>query len=163
MVKVVCKICGESFETKPYFIKKGQGVYCSNTCHYQDKKGKKVNCFVCGKEIYREISKILKSKSGKFFCNKSCQTKWRNKEFSGEKSLMWKGGESTYRKVMMKSLVVKRCLLCGERDKRVLVVHHIDQNRKNYKVENLVWLCHNCHYLVHHDRVEMQKFMVNMV
>jgi len=163
MTIVFCKTCGKPFNTKPYFIKKGQGMYCSNICHYADRQGKKAKCFVCGKEVYRSSSRILASKSGKFFCNKSCQTKWRNQEFSGSKSLMWKGGYSMYRKILSKSLMKKRCLLCGEVDQRVLLVHHLDQNRKNYGVENLVWLCHNCHYLVHHDSVEMQKLMVIMV
>jgi predicted HNH restriction endonuclease len=42
------------------------------------------------------------------------------------------------------------CVLCKVSDKRILAVHHKDNNRKNNKVENLVWLCHNCHILVHH-------------
>jgi predicted HNH restriction endonuclease len=37
---------------------------------------------------------------------------------------------------------------------RVLAVRHIDQNHKNNNVENLAWLCHNCHHLVHNDKVE---------
>ncbi len=163
MVIRLCKICGESFKTKPSFVEKGQGIYCSNTCHYRDKKGEKIKCFVCGQETYRPISRLGNSKSGKYFCGKSCQTKWRNKEFSGEKSLMWKNGQSTYRRVIIKSSVKKECQLCQENDQRVLAVHHIDKNRKNYKVENLAWLCHNCHYLVHHHDSEMQKFMEALV
>jgi len=31
-----------------------------------------------------------------------------------------------------------------------LIVHHIDKNRNNNGIENLIWLCQNCHYLVHH-------------
>lgn len=163
MVIVLCKICGRDFKTKPSFLKKGQGVYCSNACHYIDKKGKRINCSVCGKVVYRSISKLGNSKSGKYFCGKSCQTKWRNQEFSGPKSLMWKGGQSTYRKVISKSRALKVCALCKEGDLRVLAVHHIDKNRENYRVENLAWLCHNCHYLVHHDSVEMQKLMEALV
>jgi hypothetical protein len=33
----------------------------------------------------------------------------------------------------------------------------VDGNRKNSEVRNLEWLCHNCHYLVHHDTVEKLK------
>jgi 5-methylcytosine-specific restriction endonuclease McrA len=53
--------------------------------------------------------------------------------------------------------------LCGEGDIRMLAVHHIDQDRKNYKVENLVWLCHNCHHLVHHYEVERRRLMEALV
>lgn len=163
MIEVVCKICKKKFQTKPFFLKRGQGVYCSNKCHYADKNGSTFHCSTCGENIYRTPSEVRCSKSKKFFCSKSCQTIWRNGEFSGKKSLNWKGGYSTYRKVLSKSSHDKRCLICEEGDLSVLVVHHIDQNRKNFNVENLVWLCHNCHYLIHHDKVEMKKFMVSIV
>ncbi|MBI4281264.1 HNH endonuclease [Candidatus Uhrbacteria bacterium] len=35
------------------------------------------------------------------------------------------------------------------KNNRVLLVHHIDENRKNNVLSNLVWLCRNCHFLVH--------------
>ena len=54
------------------------------------------------------------------------------------------------------------CKRCGLDDKRVLAVHHIDQNHFNNKPENLTWLCQNCHFLVHHDKVEKQKFLAKI-
>jgi predicted HNH restriction endonuclease len=41
------------------------------------------------------------------------------------------------------------CKKCGNKDARVLEVHHLDKNRKNSNIENLIWLCANCHTLVH--------------
>ena len=32
--------------------------------------------------------------------------------------------------------------------------------RKNNSVSNLIWLCHNCHHLVHHYKNETKNFMV---
>jgi hypothetical protein len=49
--------------------------------------------------------------------------------------------------------------LCSTKDERVLAVHHIDHNRLNNKLDNLAWLCHNCHHLVHHDNVEKHRFL----
>ncbi|MFA7252850.1 MAG: HNH endonuclease signature motif containing protein [Candidatus Paceibacterota bacterium] len=158
-----CKKCGKDFYVKPYFIKIGFGKYCSRECHFSDKNGKLVSCDICGKKTYRMLSKIKRSKSGKFFCDKSCQTKWRNVEFSGQKHTSWKGGDHTYRRILEKNSTLIRCRLCGEKDKRVLVVHHIDKNRKNNKVANLVWLCFNCHSLVHYDRLEERKLLEMMV
>ena len=37
------------------------------------------------------------------------------------------------------------------------------RNRINNNVDNLVWLCHNCHHLVHYYEVDQEKFMVPMV
>ena len=42
-----------------------------------------------------------------------------------------------------------KCNECGCEDRRVLVAHHKDKDRSNIKVENLEWLCRNCHYLIH--------------
>lgn len=154
-----CEKCGKAFYARPVHIGKGWGRYCSTKCQYESfRNGLMVRCDVCGKKTYRTPLRISRSKSGKFFCGKSCQTKWRNKEFSGARSLLWKDGQATYRDVMLRSSIPRKCMLCGEKDFRVLAVHHIDQNRKNYKVENLAWLCHNCHHLVHSDIVEGVRF-----
>jgi len=155
-----CEKCGLSFYARPAHIKMGWGKFCSTKCQYESfRNGKMMRCDTCGKKVYRTPKRIFRSKSGKVFCDKSCQTKWRNKEFSGKRSLLWKDGHATYRDAMLKSGVPKKCLLCEEDDFRVLAVHHIDQNRKNYKVENLAWLCHNCHHLVHSDKAESLKFV----
>jgi len=149
-----CEICGQLFYAKPFHIKKGWGKFCSAKCQYQSfKKGITTRCLICEKDVYRSPNRFEHSKSGNFFCSKSCQTIWRNKEFSGNKSKLWKDGWSTYREVISKSTLFKKCKMCGEQDLRVLAVHHIDKNRKNYKIDNLVWLCHNCHHLVHSDKI----------
>jgi phage gp16-like protein len=67
----------------------------------------------------------------------------------------WNNGQATYR-TRMKRLGQKRsCYECGIDDKRVLVVHHRDKNRKNNNIDNLVWLCCNCHYLVYQHQFEL--------
>ena len=47
---------------------------------------------------------------------------------------------------------MEMCGICKISDKRVLVVHHVDSNRKNNTFKNLMWLCRNCHCLVHFDK-----------
>jgi len=42
------------------------------------------------------------------------------------------------------------CEVCKMVDERVIVVHHKDRNRKNNEIENLAWVCRNCHFLVHY-------------
>lgn len=148
-----CKICGEEFRTKPFFVKNGGGVYCSRDCHYKGiRTGKEVQCFVCGKDTYKSLQSLKRSKSKKFFCNKSCQTKWRNTEFVGDRHANWKEGKHSYRSVLVRNKIPKVCKLCNSKDERVLATHHIDRNRKNNVLDNLVWLCHNCHFLVHNHQ-----------
>ena len=155
-----CKICSKEFYVKPWYVNVGWGLFCSSKCHHVSmRNGNVVHCDQCGTEIYRNKTQINNSKSGKFFCNKSCQTKWRNKVFSGDKHKGWIFGETTYRKVIIDSGKKKVCNRCLKHDERVLVAHHLDHNRKNYHIKNLIWLCRNCHFLIHYDKLEEEKLL----
>ncbi|MEX1087470.1 MAG: hypothetical protein WEC58_03005, partial [Candidatus Paceibacterota bacterium] len=78
-------------------------------------------------------------------------------QYSREKHLGWKDGVSSYRNAMLRNNESQECKFCKEVDVRVLVVHHVDEDRTNNKLENLCWLCHNCHHLVHHCKGESEK------
>ncbi len=147
-----CQICGEEFYIRPNHLIRGWGKYCSKKCQAQSQlKGKVVSCFICNKEVYKPLRELNGSKSKNYFCSRSCQTKWRNKVFSGARHSNWKSGKSTYRNILLSSEIERKCLLCKITDSRVLNVHHKDHNRTNNNLSNLVWLCMNCHYLVHHS------------
>lgn len=52
---------------------------------------------------------------------------------------------SNYRLRAMSNLP-HRCMVCGwDEDERILEVHHINENRQNNELENLVILCPTCH------------------
>lgn len=161
---VKCARCGKVFYAKPNWLKIGWGKYCSRNCVFEKQKlGKLVNCFVCNKEVYKSPKALKRSKSGNFFCTKSCQTIWRNGVFVGPNHGNWKGGEKSYRDVLLRAKVSQVCGRCKIHDTRILAVHHLDRNRQNNKVDNLIWLCHNCHYLIHHNQEEDRKFMEALV
>lgn len=148
---VKCKICNKSFYAKPSQRARGVGKYCSRRCRDIGwKKGKFVFCDTCGKQVWRAPRYLIKSKSKKFFCSKSCQTVWRNKYYSGENHPLWNGGTFIYRQILVGSGKKAICRKCRIEDERLLVAHHKDRNRKNNAIENLEWLCRNCHYLVHY-------------
>ena len=161
MPQVKCKICNKEFYAKPNWILLGNGKYCSIKCRGEAAKtGKKVACFICGKETYKAQKALKGSKSGKFFCSKSCQTVWRNSiVYVGKNHPNWKEGKFiSYRNILIKNHVPRICMFCNIHDKRVLAAHHIDGNHINNKLENLVWLCYNCHSLVHNHKKEQLKF-----
>lgn len=159
-----CLLCKKEFAVKPSWVKNGHGKYCSAHCQYiSARTGKEVGCFVCGKKVYRSGKSLRGSKSKKFFCTRSCQTKWRNAYFSGTKHANWIHGRASYRTVLLRENISRVCRRCGIDDVRVLAVHHIDRNKNNNKPANLMWLCHNCHHLIHHDKVEELKLMVPIV
>lgn len=160
MPTVKCRCCSKEFYSKPSWIRKGFGKFCSALCHHESQKnGEIVNCFICKKKTYKTLKALKSSKSRKYFCGKSCQAKWRNTEFIGEKHANWTTGEYAYRSILRRHKIVQVCTLCRTKDVRVLAVHHIDENHYNNDVQNLTWLCHNCHFLVHHDNLEKQKLL----
>lgn len=164
-VEVNCVQCGQPFHAKLAHRKRGWGRYCSRACQYEGfKRGVTTACQVCEREVYRSPSEFKNSKSGKFFCDKSCQTKWRNLQYTGEKHRNWKAGASVHYRAMLKRTgMVQQCGWCKTTDTRILAAHHLDHDRKNNSKENLRWLCHSCHWLIHNDSVIRHKFMVAMV
>lgn len=160
MVNVSCLSCSKDFYTKPSWIIKGYGKYCSMLCKRKAQKtGQIVKCSICGKETYKTLKALRLSKSQKYFCGKSCQAIWRNSEFVGKKHANYITGKSSYKSILSRNKVPKICSLCNTNDSRVLAVHHVDGNHYNNEIKNLAWLCHNCHHLVHHDNVEKLRFM----
>lgn len=115
-------------------------------------------CNICGKKVYKSQADLKKSKSGMRFCSKSCQTKWRNTiVFVGNNHANWKTGVTAYRRLLDATDKIKECALCSSKDTRVLIVHHLDHNRSNNNIDNLTWLCCNCHFLIHHFKAEEEK------
>ena len=70
----------------------------------------------------------------------------------GENNPNFKGGVS-YRRENILTKLPNKCVECGVEDKRVLLVHHKDRNRKNNKLTNLEILCRNCHLLEHYEEI----------
>ncbi|MBI4135881.1 HNH endonuclease [Candidatus Uhrbacteria bacterium] len=133
------------FYIKPSHKKLGEGKYCSRVCSdIGRKKGKTVHCAKCRKGFYAPPKQLRSSKSKLNFCRRECYLKYQ----VGKYHPLWKGGESIYLSLMRKKRK-QICRKCGIYDPHVLIVHHIDKNRKNNVLSNLVWLCRNCHFLVH--------------
>lgn len=90
----------------------------------------------------------------------SLYRRWASGEFDsihvGENSAHWKGGtEKYYPKEFNKELRRRikerdksKCRICSKGHKR-MEVHHIDMNRNNNEMENLILLCSDCHHQVH--------------
>ncbi len=79
---------------------------------------------------------------------------WKIVHYSGEEHWNWQGGKSfeiypkefkIIRKEIIKLQQVCQICDCSER----LVVHHIDRNKNNNNITNLIVLCRKCHGKVH--------------
>lgn len=164
---IKCDYCGKEVNKKPSYVKnnidKGRKNYCSNECKKLGQfKGKFVACAVCGKEIYKTPSQIAKSKSGLSFCNKSCACSYNNTKLrSGKNHPSWTGGKSSYDEIAYKTYK-KECSICKFDDENALEVHHIDEDRNNNDIDNLMILCANHHSLVHRGKLEITENIKNI-
>lgn len=161
-MEINCDYCGKIFKKATNKVNesrnKGWKLYCSEECRKRA-RNKKVQCFCanCGTELWRNPSE-LKSKHGNTFCSKSCACSYNNSHFRMEdNNPNWNGGsDKTYRIIAFKNYEHK-CVLCGFNISQALQVHHIDCNRKNNVLDNLIILCTNCHCLVHYGNVEITE------
>lgn len=141
-----CKFCNNVFLDRINGIRK----YCSLNCKHEDmKKRVKVKCTYCDKEFFKILSKLKNSKSGLYFCSRSCKDKAQTISF-GCQQIMPRhynkiNSNNTYRKHAFR-LLKHECAICEYNEyERILEVHHIDEDRNNSNISNLIILCPNCH------------------
>lgn len=95
-----------------------------------------LECDYCHKKFKRLKSAVSENYN---FCSKTCGNRFKNQEF-----INW-NDSSNYRRNAFNAYPHK-CAICGwEEDERILEVHHIDENRNNNKISNLIILCPICH------------------
>jgi len=159
-VKSVCELCKKEFEIPPSRTKSGRGRFCSRRCQEvgvgKSQRGEKnpgwnrvsFLCEQCGCTV--EVVPHL-VKDGKRFCSKACY----GLSICGENHHNWNDGAS-YKPYpvefnnSLKKLVRERdtwaCFICGilEREKNHHV-HHIDHDKQNNTISNLITLCVSCH------------------
>ena len=147
-------------------------------------KGKIVKCEGCGKEVYRRMSLIKRSKY--IACSRACQAKiantgkhswnkgkelhytvWNkgkeNPLIAMEKHPNWKGGRTHtvqgYTTIRERSRVSKlehRLVMeqhIGRKLTKEEVVHHIDGDRKNNQISNLMLFKNNSEHIKHHAKL----------
>ena len=164
-METTCEYCGKTFEKEERqvkeSIKNGWKQYCSKECAHKARNTKiKCNCAQCGKEILKQPHEIRNSKNGNVFCSKSCACSYNNSHFRiGENNPNWINGsfiKSKYAKIAYRTYYPE-CCICGCDDKDMLDVHHIDFNRDNSDVNNLIILCANHHAKVHRGGLEITQ------
>ena len=138
-----CEICGKIFLTVPTSSKQ---YSCSRKCAFErrTKKRIKYNCLICGVDIY-----ALKRKSGgRKYCSTNCKieglAKLKKERFESIRIFgQWKDSKIQKRWFLENVGKCQNC--CYNKIKEILEVHHIDRNRKNNKIDNLILICPNCH------------------
>lgn len=108
-------------------------------------------CAYCGQKFLRAPSKVV-AKSGLQFCCREhkdlAQRIASGKQFDEMRPNHYGSIDSGtgYRTIALRTYPHK-CAICGwDEDEDILQVHHIDENRRNAKPENLIILCPTCHW-----------------
>jgi hypothetical protein len=146
--KVKCDACGKDFWKAKRFLK-SKKQFCSPMCRAEGSCNKiKVKCSCCGKEFGKRPSSLINSKSGLYFCSRECKDKAQTLDVGILKIEHYKDGEWAYSR-RARVEYGEKCAHCGYHEHTEgLEVHHIDGNRKNNKLSNLIVLCALCHRLV---------------
>ncbi len=154
----ICQHCGKTFKIFKCWLKKNKGKFCSLKCMGKARKGKPVwNKGIPHTETTKD--KIRQKALGRTGWNKGL-TKESHPNLTRlkkEKSPNWRGGTTVYRSIALDNLPVK-CAICGVSNPKLLVVHHIDRNRRNNQLNNLQFLCLNCHRLEHYPERKISLF-----
>jgi hypothetical protein len=182
---VNCSQCGKEFLLQQCKIKKTKNYFCSKICwrtfrsNLIGEKNPKFSSIkqkcdgpTCDNIIYVKKSRILQSKTNKFFCCTKCNGEWKSLNLFGDKIYNFRGGSWADRYYgprwgKIKNDVRNRddntCQNCGKttaNHEKQLDVHHIipwrfferdnivDYNKANcYKTlnNNLISYCNKCH------------------
>jgi hypothetical protein len=117
-------------------------------------------CGTCGKPIC--IKKVYSGRTR--FCSKDCANQFHSQRMKNEGNPAWQGGIQyapySYEFDHERKLTVKErdnftCQICGKRQWELnypLSVHHIDYDKKNHALENLIALCSACHCKTNYNR-----------
>jgi hypothetical protein len=111
-----------------------------------------VNCRYCKKDFYISASKRRNSKSGLYFCGR--EHKYLAQRIRSGIADIWPdhytdGKHINYRKFALDNHG-QYCHICNyNRHPSVLQVHHIDHDRLNNELSNLLVCCPTCHMEQH--------------
>lgn len=136
---VKCKGCGVDFVDER---RRHTRHFCSSECKSKsDRTGQMRDCKECGQSFYVPRHKTDGTKGQ--FCSNACRiSTWNRDSLAAQKPGSYKvNGWKVYE---------RKCVDCGyDEHPEIILLHHIDGDRKNGKISNLAPLCQNCHCLRH--------------
>lgn len=149
-----CPVCGKAFQVMAcdWRVKHGRKLYCSKNCAFLGmRKGKEINCPICGKLFYTTRRKT---------CSKECGTELKSQNMvhktyyengylvEYKNGYNKKGNVKQHRRIMEEYL--GRALTSDE------VVHHINGNKEDNRIENLQ-LMTRAQHSSYHRKIEKES------
>ena len=133
---ITCKYCKRDFISK----RRKNATFCSRQCA-QNIGLITLICLYCSKEFIRRNS--YAQGHGAKYCSNQCRLNdWSQKSLTA-------GSAGNYQRNAWK-VFERRCYDCGySKHPKIIIIHHIDGNRDNGAITNLIPVCQNCHCLRH--------------
>ena len=167
-IRKICPTCNKVFSVYPSL---NRIKFCSFECRRHTKETREK--ISIKKKLYYKSNPHPKGMLGKIPWNKntrgihfSPKTEFKPRD----KHIFWKGGISKEPypfeftkelKSYIKHFYLCRCLICGTSND--LVAHHIDYNKNNINLNNLIPLCRICHSKTNYNRKYWIKYLNNKV
>jgi hypothetical protein len=145
-----CTVCNKQYEISTRGLKLSK--FCSSKCSGASRRKPRIDtqCDQCNKTYSTKQS--VYNKSVNHFCGNDCKALFYKANphirgtYAGYNGL---SKVSSYRKLAFETFE-HRCHVCNyDRFEDVLQVHHIDHNRSNNDITNLVIVCPTCHSELH--------------
>jgi hypothetical protein len=151
-VVLSCELCQKEFISRKDQLRR----FCSKECSSLDRRKREIStCANCNIEFETKLSCQKASKSGFRFCSRACKDKAQC--IGGIKEIMpphFGTGKSSrayrnlYRQLTQNENLC--CLRCSYNEFECGIdIHHIDRDRNNNVLENLIALCAPCHRALH--------------
>jgi 5-methylcytosine-specific restriction endonuclease McrA len=176
-ITIACEACGKLFEKSPSAAKKYVHHYCSPSCYYKNHKlpqgmGKPGTLFACDYCGKTQVSKrgIRLNRNVHNFCDRTCYVTWNRERHKGEKSPLYLGPNTGYRKFgrqwyrLRTQLLIERgerCEVCSKPTKgQGLHLHHKISRRQGgamFDPQNLIFLCRTCHHRETFQEIKAMK------
>lgn len=189
--KFTCEFCQNQYIQKSH-NKIGTQKFCSKKCriNYLTKTKKEKNCINCNKKYLCSLSQISNSLVCSQYCYDQhrynqivgicdwCKLNVKRRNISIRKNMFCSkqcaGNYKTYftepknyhkKKIWfnIKNNIEISCETCKLKNINILTVHHVDHNRHNNDINNLMLLCYNCHFEIHHkETLRANKYITLM-
>lgn len=160
-LKTNCRYCNKEFAARLRSRKKAKSYAkfcCKECCRKWDEENHQIfeiKCDFCQSIVNKR--KFKPSKTGLHFCSRQCKDE-AQKLKSGITALHlphYSTGRSSYRNQFETDKLI--CKRCGYNEFSCSVdIHHIDKNRDNNHLDNLIPLCANCHTGIHRGRWKLE-------
>lgn len=161
-----CEKCSRIFKGKRSEVNRGNARFCSRKCSAKrpnpNRRNRvKVTCSYCNVIFERTKSKLVGSSSGLYFCSREHKDKAQRIGGISEIQPPHYGTTLTDYKQLALRNYEPICIGCGyDKLPEILEVHHKNHNRKDNTLENLEFLCPNCHQ-EHHYLTKSGRYTIS--